>query len=196
MESSPIGLSTISLEELCGYYFLQFFAMWRIAKQGPIKKSTNVVIECNIDKHVSRDWVMFCHFEIYIFLLFFFLPFHLFLQEAGWQEGGVGYYDYGRRWFPRESLFFLTVGTGCAMWHFTYRLDHCHLSKNIIQYSTVRCRRTVCRRTARLEFHLKNHDPRLEKLVIAILDIWKTTLFYEGESVVYDGFKYVWPVKG
>ena len=21
-------------------------------------------------------------------------------------------------------------------------------------------------------------------------------LFYEGESVVYDGFKYVWPVKG
>ena len=32
--------------------------------------------------------------------------------------------------------------------------------------------------------------------IIAILDIWKTTLFYEGESVVYDGFKYVWPVKG
>ena len=31
--------------------------------------------------------------------------------------------------------------------------------------------------------------------IIAILDIWKTTLFYEGESVVYDGFKYVWPVK-
>ena len=29
-----------------------------------------------------------------------------------------------------------------------------------------------------------------------MLDIWKTTLFYEGESVVYDGFKYVWPVKG
>ena len=26
--------------------------------------------------------------------------------------------------------------------------------------------------------------------IIAILDIWKTTLFYEGESVVYDGFKY------
>ena len=25
--------------------------------------------------------------------------------------------------------------------------------------------------------------------IIAILDIWKTTLFYEGESVVYDGFK-------
>ena len=33
-------------------------------------------------------------------------------------------------------------------------------------------------------------------LIIAILDIWKTTLFYEGESVVYDGFKYVWPIKG
>ena len=32
--------------------------------------------------------------------------------------------------------------------------------------------------------------------IIAILGIWKTTLFYEGESVVYDGFKYVWPVKG
>ena len=32
--------------------------------------------------------------------------------------------------------------------------------------------------------------------IIAILDIWKTTLFYEGESVVYDGFKFVWPVKG
>ena len=32
--------------------------------------------------------------------------------------------------------------------------------------------------------------------IIAILDKWKTTLFYEGESVVYDGFKYVWPVKG
>ena len=32
--------------------------------------------------------------------------------------------------------------------------------------------------------------------IIAILDIWKTTLFYEGESVVYDGFKYVWPIKG
>ena len=32
--------------------------------------------------------------------------------------------------------------------------------------------------------------------IIAILDIWKTTLFYEGESVVYDGLKYVWPVKG
>ena len=32
--------------------------------------------------------------------------------------------------------------------------------------------------------------------IIAILDIWKTTLLYEGESVVYDGFKYVWPVKG
>ena len=32
--------------------------------------------------------------------------------------------------------------------------------------------------------------------IIAILDIWKTTLFYEGESVVYDEFKYVWPVKG
>ena len=32
--------------------------------------------------------------------------------------------------------------------------------------------------------------------IIAILDIRKTTLFYEGESVVYDGFKYVWPVKG
>ena len=32
--------------------------------------------------------------------------------------------------------------------------------------------------------------------IIAILDIWKTALFYEGESVVYDGFKYVWPVKG
>ena len=32
--------------------------------------------------------------------------------------------------------------------------------------------------------------------IIAILDIWQTTLFYEGESVVYDGFKYVWPVKG
>ena len=32
--------------------------------------------------------------------------------------------------------------------------------------------------------------------IIAILDIWKTTLFYEGKSVVYDGFKYAWPVKG
>ena len=32
--------------------------------------------------------------------------------------------------------------------------------------------------------------------IIAILDIWKTTLFYEGESVVYDGFKYEWPIKG
>ena len=32
--------------------------------------------------------------------------------------------------------------------------------------------------------------------IIAILDIWKTTRVYEGESVVYDGFKYVWPVKG
>ena len=32
--------------------------------------------------------------------------------------------------------------------------------------------------------------------IIAILDIWKTTLLYEGESVVYDGFKYVWPAKG
>ena len=32
--------------------------------------------------------------------------------------------------------------------------------------------------------------------IIAILDIWKTTQFNEGESVVYDGFKYVWPVKG
>ena len=32
--------------------------------------------------------------------------------------------------------------------------------------------------------------------IIAILDIWKTTLFNEGESVVYDGFKYVWLVKG
>ena len=32
--------------------------------------------------------------------------------------------------------------------------------------------------------------------IIAILNIWKTTLFNEGESVVYDGFKYVWPVKG
>ena len=32
--------------------------------------------------------------------------------------------------------------------------------------------------------------------IIAMLGIWKTTLFYEGESVVYDGFKYVWPVKG
>ena len=32
--------------------------------------------------------------------------------------------------------------------------------------------------------------------IIAILDIWKTTLFYVGESAVYDGFKYVWPVKG
>ena len=32
--------------------------------------------------------------------------------------------------------------------------------------------------------------------IIAILDIWKTTLFYEGESVVYDRFKYVWPIKG
>ena len=32
--------------------------------------------------------------------------------------------------------------------------------------------------------------------IIAILDIWKTTFFYEGESVVYDEFKYVWPVKG
>ena len=32
--------------------------------------------------------------------------------------------------------------------------------------------------------------------MIAILDLWKTTFFYEGESVVYDGFKYVWPVKG
>ena len=32
--------------------------------------------------------------------------------------------------------------------------------------------------------------------IIAILEIGKTTLFYEGKSVVYDGFKYVWPVKG
>ena len=32
--------------------------------------------------------------------------------------------------------------------------------------------------------------------IISIFDMWKTTLFYEGESVVYDGFKYVWPVKG
>ena len=32
--------------------------------------------------------------------------------------------------------------------------------------------------------------------IIAILDIWKTTRVNEGESVVYDGFKYVWPVKG
>ena len=33
-------------------------------------------------------------------------------------------------------------------------------------YSTVGCRRTICRRTARLEFHLKNkNDPRLEKWV-------------------------------
>ena len=32
--------------------------------------------------------------------------------------------------------------------------------------------------------------------ITTILDIWKTTLFYEGESVVYDGLKYVWPVKG
>ena len=32
--------------------------------------------------------------------------------------------------------------------------------------------------------------------IISILDIWEATLFYEGESVVYDGFKYVWPVKG
>ena len=32
--------------------------------------------------------------------------------------------------------------------------------------------------------------------IIAILDIWKTTLFNEGKSVVYDGFKCVWPVKG
>ena len=32
--------------------------------------------------------------------------------------------------------------------------------------------------------------------IIAILDIWKTTRVDEGESVVYDGFKYVWPVKG
>ena len=32
--------------------------------------------------------------------------------------------------------------------------------------------------------------------IIAILDIWKPPFFYEGESVVYGGFKYVKYVKG
>ena len=44
-------------------------------------------------------------------------------------------------------------------------------------------------------FNFRTADALVFFYVIAILDIWKTTLFYEGESVVYDGFKYVWPVK-
>ena len=45
-------------------------------------------------------------------------------------------------------------------------------------------------------FSLVGNQLTLYVPIIAILDIWKTTRVYEGESVVYDGFKYVWPVKG
>ena len=49
----------------------------------------------------------------------------------------------------------------------------------------------------RIIFWSTNFSLTLYVPIIAILDIWKTTLFfYEGESVVHDGFKYVWPVKG
>ena len=45
------------------------------------------------------------------------------------------------------------AGRSFILCHFNHQLVSCSLS--FPSYSTVGCRRTVCRRTARLEFHLK-----------------------------------------
>ena len=68
-------------------------------------------------------------------------------------SGGIGLVDFLaiKRGLRGETFTTALTGPNCMMWNPSLQIP----TPVFKQYSTVGCRRTVCRRTARLEFHLR-----------------------------------------